>query len=188
MSTYSTTLQLRIELRQVKPKVWRRVLVPASITLRKLHVIIQTLMDWNGGHLHEFVIAHKHYGPQSDDGNNWDGPETLPENKIALANAFNGVKSACYTYDFGDDWQVDIKVEPLAVKYKNTKGPVCVAGKNAGPLEDSGGVYGYEDFCRIAADPTDPEHEERLEWAGCDEWNPEEFDIEAINQQLSRLR
>ena len=34
-------LQLHIELRGTKPKVWRRVLVPETITLLRLHLVIQ---------------------------------------------------------------------------------------------------------------------------------------------------
>lgn len=34
-------LQLRIELAEVRSKVWRRILVPQTITLLKLHTVIQ---------------------------------------------------------------------------------------------------------------------------------------------------
>ena len=47
-------LQLKVELQGVRPKVWRRVLVPSSIRLPKLHVVLLRAMGWDGGHLHEF--------------------------------------------------------------------------------------------------------------------------------------
>lgn len=34
-------LQLHIELKDIKPKVWRCVLVPETLTLLKLHLVIQ---------------------------------------------------------------------------------------------------------------------------------------------------
>lgn len=40
-------LQLHIELRGTKPKVWRRVLVPETITLAKLHLVIQAAFGWS---------------------------------------------------------------------------------------------------------------------------------------------
>lgn len=36
----TATLQLHIELRHLKPKIWRRVLVPETITLQRLHGVI----------------------------------------------------------------------------------------------------------------------------------------------------
>ena len=39
-------LQLKIELAWIKPLIWRRVVVPESITLPKLHQVIQVAMGW----------------------------------------------------------------------------------------------------------------------------------------------
>jgi hypothetical protein len=38
--------QLRIELREVLPPVWRRFLVPGAITLPALHRVIREVMGW----------------------------------------------------------------------------------------------------------------------------------------------
>ena len=47
--------QLHIELRDLKPAIWQSVLVPQSVTLAKLHQVIQIAMGWTnshpGGHL-----------------------------------------------------------------------------------------------------------------------------------------
>jgi len=39
-------LQLRIELMHIEPHVWRRVIVPETVTLAKLHQILQAVMGW----------------------------------------------------------------------------------------------------------------------------------------------
>ena len=52
-------VQLRVELKQVKPLVWRRILVPEKITLAKLHVALQWAMGWTNCHLHEDQIARQ---------------------------------------------------------------------------------------------------------------------------------
>jgi hypothetical protein len=64
--------------------------------------------------------------------------------------------------------------------------PQCIKGKRASPPEDVGGVWGYAEFLEIMADPAHPEHEERLEWAG-GEFDPEEFDLAAVNEALQVL-
>jgi hypothetical protein len=54
--------QLRIDLKGVKPKVWRRILVPANIKLNKLHDVLQIVMGWTDSHLHQFTIGDGQYG------------------------------------------------------------------------------------------------------------------------------
>ena len=55
-------MQLRIELRYTDPVIWRRVLLPDTITLVQLHAVIQESMGWCNSHLHEFDIAGLRYG------------------------------------------------------------------------------------------------------------------------------
>lgn len=49
-------LQLKVTLRNIKPSVWRRILVPSSYTFWDLHVAIQDAMGWQDTHLHEFDL------------------------------------------------------------------------------------------------------------------------------------
>jgi len=49
--------QLRIELNEVQPPVWRRLLVPENVTLVKLNLIPAASYGWQGGHLHEYMSA-----------------------------------------------------------------------------------------------------------------------------------
>jgi hypothetical protein len=49
-------LQLKIRLLDVSPMVWRRVLVPAAITLKDLHGVFQVVLGWRGLHLYQFRI------------------------------------------------------------------------------------------------------------------------------------
>jgi len=60
-------LQLWIELAWIKLAIWRRVVVPETITLPKLHHFIQAVMGWHNCHLHEFEIAGERYGVPDPD-------------------------------------------------------------------------------------------------------------------------
>ena len=77
-------LQVRVELRGMKPKVWRRVLVPQTITLLKLHLVIQAAFGWGHSHLHEFIAGDgERYGtadPMDDapDSINSDASSSTP--------------------------------------------------------------------------------------------------------------
>lgn len=48
-------------------------------------------------------------------------------------------------------------------------------------------VYGYMNFLQILADKVHPEHEETVEWAG-DDFDPERFDIDEVNEALAGKR
>jgi hypothetical protein len=47
---------LKVRLLDISPMIWRRVLVPASFTLRELHGVIQVAMGWESLHLYYFHI------------------------------------------------------------------------------------------------------------------------------------
>ena len=48
---------LRIELLEVVPLVWRRVLVSDNSTLASLHHYLQCVMGWTDTHAHEFEVS-----------------------------------------------------------------------------------------------------------------------------------
>jgi hypothetical protein len=47
--------QLRIELRDFKPAIYRDVLVDPATTLPKLHKLVQAAMGWEDVHMHGFA-------------------------------------------------------------------------------------------------------------------------------------
>ena len=179
------TLQLHIELRGTKPKVWRRVLVPETITLVKLHAVIQAVFGWSGGHLHEFNVGDERFGTPDPE---YDEPGSVrSERTTRLANALGSARTMNYVYDFGDNWHHRIKVERTLIPDPQLKLPLCVAGANATPPDDCGGVYGYYDFVAAVSDPTHPEHAGMIEWIGMP-WDPAAFDIDNANSWLKEMK
>ena len=55
-------VQLKVRLLGLSPMIWRRVLVPESVTLRELHGILQLGMGWDGIHLFYFDLHAVRYG------------------------------------------------------------------------------------------------------------------------------
>ena len=47
-------MQLRIELLDTEPPVWRRIAVDPRLTMEQLHLAIQHAMGWTDSHMHEF--------------------------------------------------------------------------------------------------------------------------------------
>ena len=177
-------LLLHIELEQVQPAVWRRVVVPKRITLSKLDRVIQIVMGWSDSHLHEFEIAGKRYGiPDPDDA--WNA-SLLTDKRMSLAKSLGGADSFGYVYDFGDDWQHRIRVEKTLPAVACLQVPFCVDGANACPPEDVGGALGYFEFLMAIKDPGHPEHKTMRDWWGGD-FDPRAFDCAPINARLKRI-
>jgi hypothetical protein len=62
-----TVVQLRIGLDGVAPDVWRRLLVPGSVPLAKMHEMFQAVTGWTNSHLHSFTVGNALYGMHFDD-------------------------------------------------------------------------------------------------------------------------
>jgi len=178
--------QLRIDIKDIRPPIWRRVLVMNTTTLAELHTIIQNAFDWDNAHLHEFEINSLSYGPM-DDEDPWDlgGPDASTDIPLHAVIGREG-STFKYTYDFGDDWKHAIKLEKVLPVENGTPYPRCIKGKRACPPEDCGGPWGYEGLLEALSNPTHPSHTDLTEWLG-DAFNPEAFDLTTINKRLARL-
>ena len=176
--------QLKITLRDSKPPIWRRVLVPGNYNLHKLHWVVQMAMGWTDSHLHQFIIDGLYYGvPDQDD---WE--EVHDERRFTLRQVAPGEKGKfVYEYDFGDDWLHEIVVEQLLPPESGVKYPLCVKGKRACPPEDVGGMWGYATFLEAIRNPKHEEHDSYVEWIGR-EFDSEEFELDEINQALRQIR
>jgi hypothetical protein len=179
-------VQLRVELREVKPVVWRRLLVPETVTLAQFHLVLQATMGWGHGHLHEFGVGRQRYGmPDEDDS---DPELVLDERRVRLKSFVERrVRQIRYVYDFGDNWEHLIKVEDLVMPKESVPRLVCLAGENACPPEDVGGAPGYAEFLAALADPAHEEHENMRRWIG-GSFDPTAFDIAEVNERLAEIK
>jgi hypothetical protein len=176
--------QLHIALKRAKPKIWRRVLVHADIPLEDFSRVVQASMGWMGGHLYLFSDGMEEYAPAqmglegTRDTKKMPLRELLPEEKARIN----------YIYDFGDDWDHTITLEKkLSPEEAPQQVPKCIGGRRNCPPEDCGGLPGYEEMLEVLEQPDHPEYEDYIEWLG-GEFDPAEFDKEAINRRLSNAR
>jgi hypothetical protein len=185
-SAASAAYQLKITLQEIRPAIWRCFQVPSSIRLRRLHDVLQIVMGWTDSHLHQFEKDGKHYGVPGD--GMFGNLEILDQTQVTLGQLLKREGDALvYVYDFGDDWHHDLVLEKILPGEGAAARPVCLAGERHCPLEDVGGVAGYEEFLEALFDPKHEEHDQCVGWAG-GRFQPEEFEITAVNEVLSRLR
>jgi hypothetical protein len=154
-------VELTVTLDGIDPPVWRRIVVPDSLTLRELHRVLQIAVGWQGYHLHLFDVAGVLYGDVED----LDRRPLGDEATMTVGQAAGAAAAFSYEYDFGDGWQHEIGVRQMIASL----GPVTphvVGGARACPPEDCGGPGGYQHLLDVLANPADDEHAALLDWIG----------------------
>ncbi|MBD3315186.1 MAG: plasmid pRiA4b ORF-3 family protein [Chitinivibrionales bacterium] len=175
-------IQFRIELAEILPLIWRRILVPSDYNFWDLHVAIQDAMGWMDCHLHHFEIKGKgrrkeeRIGIPDMERFSDDLPEVFPGWEIPVLSRFNDLGiTARYLYDYGDSWWHTVQLEGYLYRDKNVKYPVCIEGARACPPEDCGGCNGYYEMLKTLSDPDNEDHQDMKTWVG-QEWDAERFD------------
>lgn len=186
-------LTLHVEVELVEPRVWRTIVVRSDLSLEDLHLVLQRAVGWQDYHLHRFWARA--------DQESWQGPYFLTDMDVAegelgtheraarLDQVFREVGDALrYTYDFGDDWHHQVRLEAVGELPADAPDAVCTGGEMAGPLEDSGGPPGYTEL--VAAFSDDPPlsrlEDYVREWLP-EGWDPEELDLDQVNAALSLI-
>jgi len=179
--------QIQIALKDIRPKIWRRILIPSELFLSDFHKIIQTVMGWENYHLHQFVKNRYFYSVKLPDADDlWDDSFDIDynKNKTRVSDLLQQEKEKIiYEYDFGDGWEHDVILEKVLPYDKKIKSPFCLAGKMSCPPEDCGGTWGYMNMVKILKNPDHKEYESYIDWLGGD-FDPEYFDKEEINEIL----
>ena len=175
---------LKVTLDGVKPTVMRRLVVPSTIRLDRLHLVLQAAIGWTNSHLYEITTRGVGWGiPDADFG---DGP--LDARKARLIDVLEdcGVKTLKYLYDFGDAWEHTVKVERIENAIPGLTSPFLVDAVGRCPPEDVGGPSGYEEFLEIMSDTAHDSYEETRQWVG-GLFDPRAADLTQLSHAVDAL-
>ena len=191
-------LVLKISLLDTEPEIWRRVEVHSGLTLDDLHIVIQNAFEWENSHMYQFLATPggKLTQKAMRDATYYHRMPPIPAFADTVRNdrrsdeALVGhvltseQKQIVYEYDLGDSWHHLVKVEKRTPGGDENHVPVCLAGENAGPVDDMGGIPGYYMWLDALRDAKNPMHEQALQWLGPD-FDPARFDLAEVNWRLS---
>jgi len=188
--TSNSIARLKITLNDVKPAVLRRVEVPLTIRLDRLHLVLQAAMGWTNSHLYEIRARDVGWGvPDPDWG---EGPLDARKARLLDVLEDTGTKTLKYLYDFGDGWEHTVKVERITVSVPGLVYPFLIDATGRCPPEDVGGPWGYAEFLAAIGDPKHERHAEMVQWVDAPfDPNAVDFDehakaVEAIAKAWSR--
>ncbi len=184
MTWYS---DFEVTLLGAEPPVWRRFLIRPNATFMDLHEAIQHACGWQNSHLFVFrdsgggAIA----GLPDDEGFDEPDPDAA---FIKLSSFFqpDAVETCAYEYDFGDSWEHSVVLKGT-VDLEESFERRLIDGGRAFPLEDSGGLRGYEDCVKAVQGFGQTKFgsaSEAREWLG--DWDPEIFDLASAKRIFDR--
>lgn len=173
-------LQLKISIIGIEPTIWRKVAVNSDITLPQMHFVIQNIMPWFDSHLHHFITKGRCYAMPHDfvveEDTDCHGYEETTIGELLKEKG----DTIDYEYDFGDSWLHMIEVEDIIPPLIGTNA-LYISGENGAPIEDCGGVYGYQHLKEVISNPSHPEYANLCYWMGMEEnmeFDPAYLDID----------
>ena len=116
-------LQFKIWLLGISPMIWRRVQVPASMTLRELHGVIQVVMGWEGIHQFQFTLRARRFGSLELAAQSPDVP--LPELRLRSGTPFG------YEYDLNGYCQLEAEHTMLPRAHPSSQARFACKGSPA---------------------------------------------------------
>ena len=113
--------RLAIALDEVRPPVRRRIEVPLTIRLDRLHEVFQAVMGWENYHLYEFRIGRDIAYGVPDPNGDFLGSSSRPANRTTLAQLVAQTRNKTFKPGF-PRW-----IGPAGLKAAETLGkpPIC---------------------------------------------------------------
>jgi hypothetical protein len=184
-------VRIRMSLDDAEPTIWRDLDVRGDLTLDVFHEVVNRAMGWQNSHLHRFSTdAEDPYGTYFlTEFDVAEGERGVEESTVRVDQVLGAVgDQLTYLYDFGDSWQHTITVLSVSPAAAGTPAANCLDGRNAGPLEDCGGISGHaEILAAFRADPTRRNWPEDLrDWVPID-YDPEALDLDRVNVLLELI-
>ncbi len=142
--------ELKVTLKDVGTQVRRNIQIDGNTTFYDLHRVLQVAFDWENYHLHSFFV-NKSNGKrmehveisreQQDDFTDFLGMREIYNEKEELLADWLRMPDdkLTYVYDFGDNWNHEIKFTKKLKPKQGVVYPRCTGAKNIAPDEDTRG-------------------------------------------------
>lgn len=184
--------EIKVTIKNSKPPIWRKIIIPANINFMQMHNIIQVAFEWLNYHLYEFTfkefserITNDRESCEESDDFYPEPCKTLYAAEVSVDKYLKKVKKFTYIYDFGDWWEHTVEIVNCIEDYEYDY-PRVTKFRQASPPDDCGGIYGYYDFLEQYLDDSDPDHDSMVEWAESQGYH-DDYDINEINKIMEGI-
>jgi hypothetical protein len=180
MSIATTGVRIKASLAHVAPEVTRRIAVPLTMKLDRLHLTLQAAFGWTNTHLYAFQAAGLSWGEPDPDF--LDAMGDACKTRLYDVVAQTGAKTLRYVYDFGDNWEHVLKLEKWVENGGPEGLPFLINAIGRCPPEDVGGPSGYAQLITALSDPAHPDHADTRRWVG-EDFIPAKLDLSAADRK-----
>jgi len=167
-------LRIRVDLDHAEPPIWRRLDLRSELPLDVVHQVLQVAFVWTDSHLHRFSLGGHPFDrtsqlflcPYDAEEGELDDEGGIPASVVRLGETLQEPGDVLnYLYDYGDNWELTLRLEEVLPAAPDSPSAVAVAGCRAAPPEDSGGGTDLASIAMVVADPA-------------------HFDLDELNQAL----
>lgn len=154
---------VRVDLRHAKPPIWRRLEIRSDLTLDVLHRVLQAAFGWTESHLWRFSLGGDPFSSSSQvflcpwdvEEGEFEDEGGIPVAAVRLDEAVQVPgEILSYAYDYGDNWELTLRLEDVLPAAAGTPSAVAVDGRRAAPPEDCGGRRTEDELTEVLEDPS----------------------------------
>lgn len=176
--------QLKISVPFSDPMIWRRIVVPATLTLAALHEVIQVCMSWRNEAAHQFLVGKIFY--QSGFGiEDFKKTTKYDERRYELYQLEEGMQYVfSYLYDGGDGWELEITLEKNVPAGELPPQPMLLDGERGVPPEEIGDIHQFQALLAALEEGGADPGQMRVALEGEADFFPARFDRDTIIERL----
>ncbi len=154
--------RVRVDLDDSEPAIWRRLDLRSDLPLNVVHQAIQSAFGWWDYHLNRFTLGG---GPWDQHSQVFACAEDLHQeadvDNDAILDSLVRLDETIqepgdvlhYAYDYGDSWELTIRLDEVLALQPGAASAVCVAGERAAPPEDCGHLVTAAELAEVLQDP-----------------------------------
>ncbi len=155
--------RVRVDIDDADPPIWRRIELRSDMMLDLLHQVLQVAFDWTDSHLHRFSLGGGAFDRHSQhflcpydihDNDFDDDDDGIPAADTRLDETLSATGDVLhYLYDYGDNWELTIRLEQVLPADSGCPAAVVVDGERAAPPEDCGHLVDADSLAEVLPDP-----------------------------------
>ena len=154
--------RVRVDLDDSDPVIWRRLELRSDLHLNVVHQAIQSAFGWWDYHLNRFTLGgapwdqHSQVFACKEDIDEADlEDEAILDSLVRFDETLQEAGDVLhYAYDYGDSWELTIRLEEVLPYEPGTPSARCVAGERAAPPEDCGSLRTADELAEVLDDPS----------------------------------
>jgi hypothetical protein len=184
--TSYNAFKIKISLPGGKNTIYRELIIPTRLNFYELHLVIQSVFDWNNMHYAQFIYDKLVIRVFSEDrGEDVREKPELTSSHIQVDALLTEGGSLGYIYDYKTKWFHKIELIEF-LSEESRPYPEIVGYTGPCPIEESKGIEDFDRLYMILNDKTHPQYRETEEAAKRSNYKTR-FPKSAINRKLQKM-